>query len=106
MTGFPNESKSEKTSKRVIEKKTWPDYFQKIVDGVKTFEVRLADWECEPGDTLVLREYDPARKEYTGRSISLKVSYVSRSKDWKYWPDDDVSKYGFQVIGFKPVFQE
>lgn len=38
------------------EKKIWPEYFDKISNGEKKFELRLADWECKPGDTLVLRE--------------------------------------------------
>ncbi len=89
-----------------IEKKVWPAYFQKILDGDKTFEVRLADWECNPGDTLILKEWDPEKKGYTGRSIKVKVTYVSKSKNWKSWPEEDIEKYGFQVIGFEPVFQE
>ncbi len=38
-----------------IEKKVWSKYFQKIIDGNKTFELRLADWECNPGDLLILK---------------------------------------------------
>jgi hypothetical protein len=29
-----------------IEKKILSEYFQKILDNKKTFELRLADWEC------------------------------------------------------------
>ena len=42
-----------------IEKKVWPEYFQKILDGKKTYELRLADFECNPGDILVLKERNP-----------------------------------------------
>ena len=52
-----------------IEKKVWPEYFQKIIDGVKTYELRLADFECNQGDVLVLKEWHPKTKEYTGRTI-------------------------------------
>ena len=45
-----------------IEKKVWPKFFQKILDGDKTFELRLADFECKPGDILVLKEWDPETK--------------------------------------------
>jgi len=40
-------------------KKVWPEYFQRILGGKKTFELRLADWECAEGDGLVLQEWDP-----------------------------------------------
>jgi len=52
-----------------IEKKVWPKFFQKILDGDKTFELRLADFECKLGDILVLREWDSEIKEYTGRVL-------------------------------------
>ena len=44
------------TSQRII-KKVLPDYFQDIVDGKKKYELRLNDFEVEPGDVLVLEEW-------------------------------------------------
>jgi len=84
-----------------IEKKTLPEFFQKILDGDKTFELRLADWECKPGDVLVLREWDPKKKDYTGRQVEKKVTYVLKTKDIGFFPKKDVEKYGFQLIAFK-----
>lgn len=84
-----------------IEKKIWPEYFEKIQSGEKTFELRLADWECNPGDTLALREWDPATGEYTGRSIEKEVTYVLKTKDVRFWRKEEVDEYGFQVISFK-----
>ncbi|PIN92785.1 hypothetical protein COU54_05530 [Candidatus Pacearchaeota archaeon CG10_big_fil_rev_8_21_14_0_10_31_24] len=84
-----------------IEKKVWPEYFQKIIDGIKTYELRLADFECNPGDILVLREWNPKAKKYTGRVIEKNVTYVSKTKDQTFWPKEDVEKYGFQIIAFK-----
>ncbi len=84
-----------------IEKKVWPKYFQKIVDGDKTFELRLADFKCERGDTLVLKEWDPETQQYTGRIIEKEVTYVSKTKDVKFWPEEEIKKYGFQIISFK-----
>jgi len=83
-----------------IDKKVWPEYFQRIAEGKKRFELRLADFECKPGDTLVLREWDPKTKSYTGRAIEKKISYVFRTKDVGFWPKQDVEKYGFQIISF------
>lgn len=84
-----------------IEKKVWPEYFQKIIAGVKTYELRLADFECKPGDVLVLKEWDPKTKEYTGRVIEKTVTYVGKTKGQPFWPKEDVEKYGYQIIAFK-----
>lgn len=84
-----------------IEKKCWPEFFQKILDGKKTFDVRLADFECGLGDTLVLREWDPETKQYTGRTLEKNVAYVLRTKDIKFWPEEDIERYGLQVISFQ-----
>lgn len=82
------------------EKKVWPKYFQKIFEGKKTFELRLADWECKEGDELLLREWDPETKEYTGREIRKDVMYVIKTKDVGFWSEEEVGKWGYQVIGF------
>ncbi len=84
-----------------IEKKVWPEYFRKIKEGKKTFEIRLADFKCNSGDVLVLREWNPKTKKYTGRSMKKKVTYVLKTKKLKFWPKKDVDKYGLQVIGFR-----
>lgn len=84
-----------------IEKKIWPQYFDKITSGEKTFELRLADWECNPGDVLVLREWDPETKQYTGREIEKKVTYVLKTKDVDLWPKEDVERYGYQIIAIQ-----
>ncbi len=84
-----------------IKKKVWPEYFEKILSGQKNYEVRLADWKCKEGDILVLEEWDPKTKEYTGRKVEKKVSYVIKTKDCQFWPKKDIDKYGFQIIGLK-----
>ncbi len=84
-----------------IVKKIWPEYFQRILDGVKKFELRLGDFECNPGDILVLKEWNPKTEEYTGRSLEKEVTYVIKTKDVKFWPEKEVEKYGFQIISFK-----
>ena len=85
----------------IIKKKIWIEYFQKVLDGDKTYELRLADFECKPGDTLVLEEYDSKTQSYTGRKIEKKVTFVGKTKDQPFWSKEDVEKYGFQIIAFK-----
>jgi len=84
---------------RKIEKKVWSEYFQAIVEGKKNFEVRLADFDCKEGDLLILREWNPRKKEYTGRVIDKKVTYVARTKDFGFWNSEEIEKYGYQIIG-------
>jgi hypothetical protein len=56
--------------------KTWLRYFYAIKNGTKTFELRKNDRDFQVGDTLVLQEYDENENEYTGRELSVVVSYV------------------------------
>ena len=82
-------------------KKVWPEFFQKILEGKKNYEIRLGDWECCEGDILVLKEWNPETEEFTGRAIEKEVNYVANTKDMKFWSKGDIEKYGFMVISFK-----
>jgi len=84
-----------------IKKKVDIKYFQDVLGGKKNFEVRLADWEINEGDILVLQEWDPGNKEYTGREIEKEATYVVKTKDIDYFVEEEIKKYGWQVIGFK-----
>ena len=84
-----------------IKKKVWPEYFQLIKDGKKTYELRLADWECNEGDILVLQEWDPKTQDYTGREMKKEVTYVGKTKNMTFWPKEEVEKHGYQIISFK-----
>ncbi|OGM09539.1 hypothetical protein A2159_00095 [Candidatus Woesebacteria bacterium RBG_13_34_9] len=84
-----------------IEKKAWPELFEKVLCGEKNFDVRLNNFKCKPGDILVLREWDPKIKKYTGRILEKKISFVITTKQLsKFWTKEEIQKYGFQVIGF------
>jgi len=63
------------------ELKTWPDFFIKILTGVKTCEWRKYDRNFLAGDTLTLKEYDPKEEAYLGREIEAVVTDVIRHKD-------------------------
>lgn len=82
----------------IIKKKCWPESFERIKSGKKKFEVRLDDFECNVGDTLVLEEWNPETKQYTGRKIEKKVIYVDKTKDMKFWKQEDINKFGLQII--------
>lgn len=81
-------------------KRTWPKYFQKILDGEKKYVLRLADWDCKEGDVLILQEWAPETKKYTGREIKKKIISIIKTKEITFWSKEEVEKYGFQIISF------
>jgi hypothetical protein len=83
---------------KTIEKKILPEYFDRIAAGEKTYELRLADWDCSQGDTLILVEIDAKTKKPTGRSMQRKVGYVGKTKGLDFWTDEDINKHGYQII--------
>ena len=56
--------------------KTWPVFFWDVATGGKTFEIRKNDRDFKVGDQLILQEYDPDKKEYTGTEYSVMVDYT------------------------------
>ena len=75
--------------------KTWPEYFEAVYFGDKTFEVRFDDRDYKVGDTLVLREWDPKTKEYSGRQLEVRVTYLMKDDKFGFL------KPGAIVMGIK-----
>ena len=80
---------------RTHELKTWPSFFEAVLSGDKTFEVRRNDRDFAVGDKLVLLEWDPSKSKvrlddgtvsdltaFTGRKIEKRVSYVLPGGKW------------------------
>ena len=84
-----------------IKKKIWPEYFEKVAAGEKRFELRVADFDVEEGDVLILEEWDPKIKEYTGRKIEKKVDFVLNFKLDDFGQKKIIEDKGFYVIQFK-----
>jgi ASC-1-like (ASCH) protein len=86
----------------IIKKKIWPEYFEAISSGKKKFELRLNDFEIGESDTLILEEWDPFQKTYTGRSIEKKVLSVSKFQlDKLFWSEEEIKKKGIQIISLE-----
>jgi len=81
-----------------IKKKIWPPFFEEIKNGKKDFELRLADFEINEGDTLVLEEWDPEKKEYTGNKIEKSVKKVTTIWPTKLYKAEEIEKHGLHVI--------
>lgn len=80
------------------ELKCWPEYFLAVASGLKTFEFRRNDRNFKVGDFLKLKEYDPARRNYSDREVIKQVSYITLGS---------IIPIGFCVMGIidipKPV---
>lgn len=67
--------------------KTWPEFFDAIADGRKTFEIRENDREFQVGDTLVLHRFvagfGPDGGRYTGERLRVVVTYMT---EWAQAP--------------------
>ena len=69
------------------ELKCWPEFFQAMMDGKKTFEARRNDRNYQVGDTLILKEWCPADSihsavgDYSGREIKAIVTYVLQGSE-------------------------
>lgn len=75
--------------------KVLPKYFQALVDGTKTFEVRRNDRAYQVGDILHLGEWAPEEGRFTGRSVAVKVTYIL--------DDPQFVPQVYVILGIKPV---
>lgn len=85
------------------ELKTWPAWFEDVVDGVKTFEIRRADRRFLPGHVLLLREWDPQAKEIeirhlTAGEVQARLVELYAERDaWRplHEVEDEIGSYEF-----------
>ncbi len=86
----------------IITKKIQPKYFEAILAGKKTYELRLSDFEINEGDTLVLEEWDGEPRVFTGRKLEKTVTHVGKFKiDELFWPVEEVMEKGLQIISIE-----
>lgn len=72
--------------------KILPEYFEPVIKGEKTFEIRVNDRDFKKGDYLALNEYWDGK--YTGRSCVVYVDYILN--------DDIVLPVGVVAMSIKP----
>ncbi len=72
---------------RTHDLKIWPQFFNDVASGDKTFEVRVNDRAFQVGDTIHLREWDPQVKMYTGRACHVRIRYMMDSSAWYMIPN-------------------
>lgn len=74
--------------------KCWPEYFQAILDGKKSFEVRKDDRGFRAGDILHLQEWSPETQSYCGRETARLIVYTLTGEDFGI-------REGFIVMGLE-----
>lgn len=80
---------------REHELKTWPEFFDEVAAGRKTFEIRENDRGFAVGDVLRLCEFRPQWGTYTGRQVLKRVSYLTEFQQ----------RPGFVVLGLQDTSQ-
>ena len=85
----------------IIRKKIWQESFDLISSGKKKFEIRLADFDVAEGDTLILSEWDPNKKKFTGRSLRKVVTYARHFMLDDYGQKKEIESKGLYVIQFE-----
>ena len=92
-------------NKMIINKKVQEKYFKAIINGKKRFEVRLADFDCKEGDTLVLKEQKEDSGELTGRENESEILYKFNTKDMeKFHTKEEIEKHGFVILAIRKKF--
>lgn len=99
----------EQLAEIVHELKTWPPYFEEVLNGNKTFEVRKNDRGFKVGDTLVLKEWNPngyssvspneMTGAYTGREVKRQISYILEGGYRPYFG----LHHDYDILGLKPL---
>ena len=85
----------------IIRKKMWPEYYDAINSGKKKFDFRLADFDVNEGDTLILQEWDPETKEYTGRAIEKKITFVGKFDLNEFNQRELIEEKGFVIMSLE-----
>ncbi len=81
-----------------ITKKMWPEEFEAVISGKKKIDIRVADFDIKEGDTLILEEWNPGAKKYTGRKIEKKIGSVVKFKIDSYGQRELIETEGLYAI--------
>lgn len=73
-------------SEREHDLKVWPEFFDPLESGIKTFELRRDDRGFRVGDVLLLREWSRSAG-YSGRQLRRRVSYLICGPGFGLAPD-------------------
>lgn len=81
---------------KIHELKILTKYFNAVVDGTKTFELRKDDRDFKVGDLIRLHEFDG---EYTGRNSLYEITYKLNGGEYGL-------EKGYCILSIKPYKEE
>ena len=61
------------------ELKIYPEHYKNILLGLKKVEIRFNDRNYQENDLLLLNEYDPVKRKYTGAQLKRKVDFIIKN---------------------------
>ena len=73
--------------------KCWPPYFGAVRRKEKNFDIRRDDRGYQKGDIVILREWEPDSKHYTGNDEHRKIKFILTGGQFGIEP-------GFVILGF------
>lgn len=78
------------------ELKTWSKYYDAVLFGDKTFEVRKHNRDFQIGDFLLLLKWDKEKNIYAGNFTSFIITYILKGGQFGIEKD-------YCVLGIKPI---
>jgi hypothetical protein len=87
---------------RTHELKSWSRFFRPIVAGERTHELRRNDRDYRVGDRLLLREYDPDSKAYTGSHCEADITSMT-SRDVPCAVSDEGLNPDFCILSIRVI---
>lgn len=92
--------------------KLFRKYADRIVDGQKTFEVRLNDRDYQVGDIIIFNTVEndnseePVNHKINNKEYEITYVHTEYGMDMDYKDDKDTRvsyRYGYVVLGIKPI---
>ena len=81
--------------------KSWSMFYEDILSGQRTSDIRLNDRRYAVGDYMQLREYDPVKGSYTGREQTVLITYLQQNKSNPCAISREALKEGYVVLSIQ-----
>lgn len=69
------------------------EFFDPVLKGIKTFEIRFNNRNFQVGDLILLNEWDSSSEVYTGRKVRGQIMYIT-----DYEQKEDYVVFSFKLL--------